>query len=68
MEEDTAAAPVEAERLGPGQFLLDTECLQSGAAFMAEGRTFTITSKPIALSRMNFLVTVRETSGPDLGR
>jgi hypothetical protein len=68
MSEDTAAAPIEAERLGPGQFLLDAELLRCGIAFSIEGRTFTVVSQPVALTKMNYLVTVRETHGPDAGR
>jgi hypothetical protein len=68
MKDDTDAAPIEAERLGPGQFFLDVERLQSGIAFSLEGRTFTIVSEPVALTTMNYLVTVHETAGPDAGR
>jgi hypothetical protein len=66
--EDGAAVPVGAERLGPGQFLLDAECLQVGTAFSIEGRTFTLVSRPVALTEMNYLATVHETEGPDAGR
>jgi hypothetical protein len=67
MSEDTAAR-AEAERLGPGQFLLDAECLRVGFAFSVEGRTFTVVSKPVALTEMNYLVTVHEIEGPAAGR
>ncbi|NIK58448.1 hypothetical protein [Kribbella shirazensis] len=68
MTEGAAAVPVAAERLGPGQFLLHVDCLQAGMAFSVEGRTFTLVSKPVALSELNYLVTVHETEGPDVGR
>jgi hypothetical protein len=64
----TDAVPITAERLGPGQFRLDAECLQVGIAFSVEGRTFTLVSKPVELTEMNYLVTVHETAGPDVGR
>jgi hypothetical protein len=68
MREDTAAAPIEAKRLGPGQFLLDTGHLRTGIAFSVEGRTFTIVAKPVELTTMNYLVPVHETGGPNVGR
>lgn len=68
MSEDGAPAPVVAERLGPGQFLLDVDCLELGTAFSVENRTFTLVSKPVALSELNYLVMVHETEGPDTGR
>jgi hypothetical protein len=68
MSEDGAVAAIEAERLGPGQFILDTALLRCGIAFSIEGRTFTVISQPAMLTRSNYLVTVRETEGPDVGR
>ena len=68
MREDTAAAPVKAERLGPGQFLLDVEELRVGVALTVDSRAFTVVSKPVVLGTMNYLATVRETDGPEVGR
>jgi hypothetical protein len=63
-----ATGPVSAVRLGPGQFLLDTEHLGVGVAFTVEGRTFTVVSKPVAHTTRNCFVVVRETAGPEIGR
>lgn len=68
MSNDGADAPIEAERIGPGQFLLDTALPRCGIVFSIEGRTFTVISQPAALARRNYLVTVRETEGPEVGR
>jgi hypothetical protein len=65
---DSAAAPIAAVRLGPGQFLLAVDDLRHGTAFSIDDRTFTVVSEPCALTKLNYLVTVRETAGPDRGR
>lgn len=68
MNENGAMVPVVAERLGPGQFLLDVDCLGVGTAFSVENRTFTLVSRPMTLTELNYLVMVHETEGPDAGR
>jgi hypothetical protein len=66
--QDSAPAPVAAVRLGPGQFLLAVDDLRSGTSFWIDDRIFTVVSEPCALTKLNYLVTVRETAGPDRGR
>lgn len=67
MSEETVGLG-EAERLGPGQFLLDAQRLQVGLKFSVEGRVFTVVSGPVVLTERNYLVTVYESEGPDAGR
>ena len=66
--QDSAAAPIAAVRLGPGQFLLVVDDLRPGTAFRVDDRTFTVDAEPAALTQLNYLATVQETAGPDRGR
>jgi hypothetical protein len=65
---ENAESTVDAVRIGPGQFLLDLEGLGADTVFAVEGRRFRVISTPEALTANNYLVTVREISGPDVGR
>jgi hypothetical protein len=67
MSEETVGLG-EAERLGPGQFLLDAQRLQVGLKFSVEGHVFMVVSGPVVLTEMNYLVSVHESEGPDAGR
>ena len=65
---DDAETPLDAVRIGPGQFLLDVEGVEAGTVFALEGRCFRVVSAPVTLSADNCLATVREIAGPDAGR
>jgi sarcosine oxidase gamma subunit len=60
--------PVEAVRVGPGQFLLAAERIEMGLTFATAGQTFEIVSRPVDVGSGRFLATVNLVAGPGAGR
>ena len=62
------SGPVDAVRVGPGQFLLAAEHVDVGLAFATAGQTFKVVSRPVDVGRGRFLATVDLVDGPGAGR
>lgn len=60
--------PVEAVRVGPGQFLLASERVEIGLMFATAGQTFEVVSRPVDIGSGRYLATVDLVAGPGAGR
>lgn len=51
--------PVDAVRVGPGQFLLAAERVTAGVVFIVEGARFEVLGEPVSIGGGRLLATVR---------
>ncbi|ONI75826.1 hypothetical protein BWI15_08415 [Kribbella sp. ALI-6-A] len=70
MSDEDNTGPVEAVRVGPGQFLLAAERaeVEIGLVFATAGQTFEVVSRPVDVGSGRYLATVNLMAGPGAGR
>jgi hypothetical protein len=68
MDENGQRTPIEAVRIGPGQFLLAAETLRSTTVFRVGDEIFEVASEPVAVGGGRYFATVEIRSGPASGR
>lgn len=56
-------APVDAVRVGPGQFLLAAERVTGGLVFIVAGARFEVVGEPVSIGGDRFLATVQGPNG-----
>jgi CO dehydrogenase/acetyl-CoA synthase delta subunit len=64
---ETVTAPVEATRIGPGEYVLPVRKVETGLEFAFRGTTYLVIGEPITVGWRSVMVRIRETAGRHVG-